>query len=766
MVWCEIAILACSVASVVNATPDVSDLGSMPLEVNADRMQFFPGENLVVLTGNVSVIFGGVSLCADRVVLDRNSQQATARGNVMVWDQGEQIFGEEAIYNFRARKGVILDAEYDGFTVFAKAKKITLQQTEKGREYLLHESQLTTCDLPVPHYHLSPETIRIIPEQRVEAYETAAYVRGVPVAYLPYVRRSLRDEPYGYVFTPGYSSKKGAMFLNEFGYHHNEWVFPELYLDGFTRQGIGVGASNRFGRGEGSDFYGRGYGYFIDSESDNPYLDPEDNIGKDVDEQRWRAAGHFYRELWSDLVFSSRFQKLSDEDFNRDFDDVGRHHGFSGHDLESDRNSFVNLAQRWDDFNLRVLYKERLHDFYLTELPDDERKPQVVLDAKENRILESPFFWDALFQYDHDLTVERQQSLGELPALGIEEQDDFQTVSETDRLHGEAVFSVPFSISEIVRVIPRAGAHANIYEDTRRTLRYLDHFGNDDSYRIEEFDSLEQTAFQAGIEFNSRGILNFERPLGKYDETRLVVEPNVAFDVFRAREDLAEQTPETLVESSTRLARRLPELLSIPEGFPAFDDRDIPLRDAEILAFRLDTKLQGRGTRVPKSDLLAHSISVAYDFESKAYEDLQSELFVRPAASLVLSNFVAYDLNYHFARQVSVGASVRPAKGLNVHSHYSGHQETETSQRQESMVGGVDFRLGDKYALGFSSRVDLDEGDITRVGMTIGRDLHDAVATVLVVYKDGKNEEEDEIDLRFHFDFAFSRPGRLLGEEF
>ena len=136
---------------------------------------------------------------------------------------------------------------------------------------------------------------------------TTGYIDKIPVVYLPYFRRSLREKPYGYVFVPGYSSKKGVMFLNKFTYHRNEWVRPRLYVDGFTDLGVGVGASNRFGGGDASEFYGRVYGYYIDSKSGNDYLDPDENIGKDIDEERWRVAGHFYRELWPDLVVSSRF---------------------------------------------------------------------------------------------------------------------------------------------------------------------------------------------------------------------------------------------------------------------------------------------------------------------------------------------------------------------------------------------------------------------------------------------------------------------------
>lgn len=758
-------LLACCLVSVINATPEVPAGLPRPLEVAADRTTIYPRESLFILSGNVCLIYGDISLSADRVVLDRARGRATAVGNVILWDRGEQIFGDEAIYDFQRREGVILNAEYDGLALFVKADRIALRQTDQGREYLVEDGRVTTCELPIPHYHLAPRLIRIIPEKKVVVYDTAAYIDKVPVAYLPYYRRSLRDRPYGYVFTPGYSSGKGAMFLNKFTYHRDEWIRPRLYLDGYTEQGVGVGAANRFGKGEGTEFDGRIYGYYIDSKSGNPYLEDDDNIGKDIDEERWRAAGHFYREVAEDLVFSSRFQELSDEDFNRDFDDIGRHHNFSSQDLESDRNSFANLARRWDDYNLRVLYKERLHDFHLTELPDDERKPQLVFDAKENRILDSPIFWDALLQYDRDLRLERQRNLEERPALGIDDRDDFLSASGTDRLHGEAVFSAPFSAGSPLRVIPRAGVLANSYQDTRRSLRYTDHFGDDDSFVDQEFDSVDQAAVQAGVEVNSRLVFDLGGPVGSFQEMRLVTEPNLSFDAYGAREDLTAEDPAT-IESGGPLAGRLPALLDVPAGYPEFDERDFPLRDAEILAFRLDTHLQGKRREGGKVNVLSQSFTVAYDFDANEYADLQSEIFLQPAPGLRLSNFLSYELNEGFGRNASVGADIGPIRRVSLSAFYSSYRETVESDRQETLIAGVDFPVGDKYAVGLSSRFDLDDGDVLRTGIDLSRDLHDAVARLAVRYTDGKKGEDDEVDVHLYFELGLSRPAEFLGDAY
>jgi lipopolysaccharide assembly outer membrane protein LptD (OstA) len=382
----------------------------------------------------------------------------------------------------------------------------------------------------------------------------------------------------------------------------------------------------------------------------------------------------------------------------------------------------------------------------------------------ENRILESPLFWDALVQYDQNYAIERQQSFPDDPVLGIDERDDFLTRRETDRLHGEALLSLPLSAS-FLRVIPRAGVRANSYEDTFRSVEYTDNIGTDDSLYREEFDAVDQVAGQVGVELNTRAVAESAGPVGRFDKMRLVVEPNATFDIYDANEDLTEEDPVD-TELQGPLAGNLPGIVSLPDGHPAFDANDIPLRDSRVLGARLDTKIQGRTEDSGTLDLLTHSISMAYDFENEEYSDLHSEVFVRPIDALRISNFVAYDLNDSFTREASVGGDLRALSRLVFSAYYSNYRETEDSVRQEFLSGGFEYKLGDKYTLGLSSRYDLDEGEVIRTTARIGRDLHDAVANVLLRYKNATDDRDSEFEVRLVINIPFAAPGSLVGDVF
>jgi hypothetical protein len=60
------------------------------------------------------------------------------------------------------------------------------------------------------------------------------------------------------------------------------------------------------------------------------------------------------------------------------------------------------------------------------------------------------------------------------------------------------------------------------------------------------------------------------------------------------------------------------------------------------------------------------------------------------------------------------------------------------------------FPVGEKYRMELASRVDLDEGKIERQDVSISRDLHDWVATLLLSYEVGDDvDEKNQINVQF-----------------
>lgn len=710
------------------------------VEVSADSSEASAVANQFHLRGNVNIMYMDASLSADHVLWDDAALIASASGSVVLWVSGQRIHGTYAEFDFQAMEGFLENAEIEGDGYFGHGARVDIEtrpadaKREEKKFLVIRGGQVTTCDLLKPHYHAAASTIKVIPQERVHAYNMTLKAGAVPFAYFPYFRRSLRDRWHAYIFDGGYSSRKGAQFLNKYVLHFNDQFREAAYFDYMTNYGYGFGWKHAFRVPEEMwDGEGRIFGYYFEQDyDDNDSRDRNPNDGG-----RWALEGRTRHDFTERLRLTGEFLNFSDDNFDNDFEEELLSRGVERDSLRNRRNPYVNLAWTQPDFNLRGIYKERMDDFADFHLTDDERKPQLRWDVKRLALFDGPVY----AKYHADFVRLRQEDL-----IGNSDTTYSGSIEKTDRYDTGVEFSAPFTLFDWLRVNPFAGYEFTYYGDPEYRRIASSHLTdpNTRDVRETEYENVSRHLLHYGADLNTRRMVDLgEGFLGpRYSQMRLLLEPTISYqDYFpnRAIRDVDYRTDDFIG----------------PPDFLAIDEVDSIIDHARILSARLDTRLQAKqpGQQLGSTTLIRHAIEVGYDFredDDEEWRNLRSELFLTLFQPWTLYNTVNYDLNDSEVNSTVTGMSVRPFQRLSLDAGYTTYRQGTGTD--DSLYWALRYRASPKWMVNYEQDYDLDD-DITRnirVGLT--RDLHDWDASFIVRYK---NHEDDENETQVLFRMTF-----------
>ncbi len=213
------------------AQPDsvVQDLlkrrGYRPTRYRADSATVFVEDQEVRLQGQALTERQGAMLEADSINYRRDSCSLDASGSPHLFDNGQVLVGEGISYDTCRRRGVINDALTsfnEGSTVWFLRGSIA-QDSSSSRIYA-GSSDITSCDLPTPHYHFASRQMKWISRTVLVARPVTLYVRDVPILWLPFIFQDMR---------PG---RHSGILIPQFGI--NDLVRPSR---GYNRQVTNVG---------------------------------------------------------------------------------------------------------------------------------------------------------------------------------------------------------------------------------------------------------------------------------------------------------------------------------------------------------------------------------------------------------------------------------------------------------------------------------------------------------------------------------------------
>ena len=191
------------------AQPDsvVSELLARPgyqsTRYRADSATVFVQEERVLLKGKALTERRGTSLEAESITYRRSSCVLDATGDPRLFDRGQVLVGEGIRYDTCVRRGVITDALTnftEGSTVWFLRGDVS-QDSSSSRIYAA-SSEISSCDLPVPHYHFAGREVKWVSRSVLVARPVVLYVRDVPIMWLPFMFQDMRPGRHSGILIP------------------------------------------------------------------------------------------------------------------------------------------------------------------------------------------------------------------------------------------------------------------------------------------------------------------------------------------------------------------------------------------------------------------------------------------------------------------------------------------------------------------------------------------------------------------------------------
>ncbi len=352
--------------------------------VDGDRIRIVPEdvmtveENLAYGGGRTIIYYGDRTLEADRLLIDLITLETQAEGNVILRGPKEVIHATSARFNFRHQEGVAfgVDGRYD--KLFFKVRQ---NEDLKGPgfrkisevESLFRGTQMTTCNFPVPHYHVRAREVIIIDKQKILFRGMTLYLRRYPILYLPWYARTFESSPWhtevGYGNTVGFFTHISYRYIHEL--KTPKWDNPQKYetrtrgqldlsFDYFANVGPGAGLKYEYkvnyGQHRGElEIYGIRDGTSVD------IVGGKSGTDKDEDRGQRYVYSHKHNSKFGRTIWQYNVDWVSDPDVYYDVMDRFRTDSIKdGGSLDSQRGRLAERRYRLAATYLRSNWLARI----------------------------------------------------------------------------------------------------------------------------------------------------------------------------------------------------------------------------------------------------------------------------------------------------------------------------------------------------------------------------------------------------------------------
>ncbi len=388
-------------------------VSAQSLDVRADNLEMDSVKRMLVASGHVLIRKNPDNLRADHAVVNLDTMDVIADGNVTL-EQGSAAWaGQKLRYNFKTGQG-----DFGGFTAYMDPFYIKSKSSyqEKNGEYVIENADLTPCEGKNPLAYMHARKVWISPGHHIRAKHVVLYLGGVPVMYAPYWSQNIGDPNFISV-VPGYNRRMWAYLLTAFNYRISKKVEAASHIDLRLRRGVAVGQDimwsasgnakqlsterymnptpdepwafmgkknweNMSVPGEVSEEEDAWFGDAIAYYARDAWPDEGKAQDYTIGENRYRMRLYHSQNLGEHDYFLAQINYLSDPKF---IEQYFREEYKSSPDPD---NYFV-FTHHTDHYTLSMEIEQRLNDFY-TSL---NRTPILTLDISRQQIMESPFYY-------------------------------------------------------------------------------------------------------------------------------------------------------------------------------------------------------------------------------------------------------------------------------------------------------------------------------------------------------------------------------------
>jgi len=177
--------------------------GYVVTRYRADSVTLFADQKRILMVGEARTEREGATLEAGEIDYRDALGMLDARGSPMLFSEGNILVGKEIRYYTESKRGVVNGAltsfEQGGAEWFLRG---SIAQDSSSKRIYAASSEITSCNLPDPHYHFSAGEVKWISGTVMVARPTVLYVRDVPVMWLPFVFQDGRPDRHSGILVP------------------------------------------------------------------------------------------------------------------------------------------------------------------------------------------------------------------------------------------------------------------------------------------------------------------------------------------------------------------------------------------------------------------------------------------------------------------------------------------------------------------------------------------------------------------------------------
>lgn len=226
--------------------PDPQDEDKSLQLVKSGPASFSDGD--VTIKGPVEFFFRGYHMFADDVVGNRNTAIFSLKGNVMLIGKDAVVSGDSITVDFNKKTYHATKSSEDvkpsllkgSFLKDVYGKGQDIYGSSNEQQILFGD--LTTCDLPNPHYDIAADNIIVRPGKRAIFRRAKIKLFGRTIIRIPYLVIPLDDRNYNNTPIVGQSPIEGYYIKYRYGVplHGDNILFT--HTDLMTKLGVGLGA--------------------------------------------------------------------------------------------------------------------------------------------------------------------------------------------------------------------------------------------------------------------------------------------------------------------------------------------------------------------------------------------------------------------------------------------------------------------------------------------------------------------------------------------
>jgi Tat protein translocase TatC len=241
----------------------------------ADSASVEASDRKVELKGNAMTERAGSVLEAAAIRYQEGACTVEAQGEPHLFQGGQVLIGTSVHFDTCTERGVVREA----LTNFQQGSANWFIRgnlaVDSSRSRLFGgNAEMTSCDLPVPHYHFSSHEIKWISKSVMVARPAVLYIRDVPIAWIPFLFQDTKPGRRSGILIPQFgfndivrNSRTYNRQVTNLGYYWapNDYFDAQVQLDWFSKRYLSFGITANYR--VRNRFFGGGLSYAESHES-------------------------------------------------------------------------------------------------------------------------------------------------------------------------------------------------------------------------------------------------------------------------------------------------------------------------------------------------------------------------------------------------------------------------------------------------------------------------------------------------------------------